>query len=126
MAIQKLPQYLINKLKAGEIVERPASVVKELLENSLDAGATAITVTINDGGKSLIQIADNGSGISIADLPQAIEPFATSKIFEEADLASIESYGFRGEALASIAEVSKVTIQTKTQASDVAYKLSKL
>ncbi|HMT27180.1 MAG TPA: DNA mismatch repair endonuclease MutL, partial [Candidatus Absconditabacterales bacterium] len=126
MSIKKLPEYLINKLKAGEIVERPASVVKELLENSLDAGATKITLDINDGGKTMIRLEDNGSGIDIEDLDFVLERYATSKITQEEDLYNIASYGFRGEALASISEVSKFTLQTKTAGSQTGYQIQKV
>lgn len=113
MSIHRLPQHLINKLKAGEIVERPASLLKELLENSLDAGATELQIWIEQWGKKLIKIQDNGSGIWYEDLPLVLERYATSKILTEEDLEHISSYGFRGEALASIAEVSRCVIQTK-------------
>lgn len=115
MPIHHLPQHLINKLKAGEIVERPASLVKELLENALDAGATELQIWIEEGGKKLIKIQDNGSGISYEDLPLVLERYATSKIITEEDLEHITSYGFRGEALASISEVSNCTLQTRTK-----------
>lgn len=113
MSIHLLPQHLINKLKAGEIVERPAAVVKELLENSLDAGATKIGVWIEDGGKQLIKITDNGSWIVSSELPLAVARYATSKITSEQDLEQIHSYGFRGEALAAIGEVSILRLQTR-------------
>lgn len=113
-SIKHLPQHLINKLKAGEIVERPASIVKELVENSLDAGATDLRIWIEEGGKTLIKVQDNGTGITYDDLPMAVERYATSKISRDEDLESIASYGFRGEALAAIAEVSRRMIQTKT------------
>jgi DNA mismatch repair protein MutL len=125
MVIQQLPDYLINRLKAGEIVERPVSVIKELVENSLDAGAKHIVVTVKDGGKSSIIVEDDGAGIEILDMDKVLARYATSKMSAEHDLQAISSYGFRGEALASIAEVSKVTIQTKTAFSEVAMQLTK-
>jgi len=111
--IKKLPQHLINKLKAWEIVERPVSIVKELVENSLDAGATQIAMEISAGGKKLIKIQDNGSGMTQEDLQLSIERYATSKLDETSDIELIESYGFRGEALASVSEVSVFRIQTR-------------
>lgn len=113
--IHRLPDHIINKLKAGEIVERPASALKELIENALDAGANQITVSLENGGTTLIQVEDNGTGIARDDYPLLLERYATSKIETENDLEKINTYGFRGEALASIAEVSKVTVQTKTE-----------
>lgn len=126
MAIRRLPEYLINRLKAGEIVERPASILKELIENSLDAGATTITIDIHDGGKSLISIEDNGSWIELSDMDLLFERYATSKIYGEQDLFNLSSYGFRWEALASIAEVSKTTIISKTAYSEIGTKVTKL
>lgn len=126
MPIRKLPEYMINRLKAWEIVERPASVLKELVENSLDAHATHIKININDGGKSLISVEDNGSGIELSDMDLLLERYATSKIGWEQDLYNLQSYGFRGEALASIAEVSKVSVLSKTPYSEIATKLTKL
>lgn len=126
MSIQRLPEFLINKLKAGEIVERPASVVKELVENSLDAGANEIVIDLVDGGKTMIKIEDDGMGIDTEDMDLVLERYATSKIASEEDLYSISSYGFRGEALASIAEVSKLTIQTKRIESTVGQTLTKI
>ena len=114
MPIQRLPDYLINRIKAGEVVERPASIIKELIENSLDAHATEITIDIADWWKKRISIHDNGNGISATDIPLVLERYATSKIMTEEDLYALASFGFRWEALASIAEVSDVTIQTKT------------
>ncbi len=125
MVIYKLPDYVINRLKAGEVVQRPSNMLKELVENSLDAGATAIKITINDGGKSLLSVEDNGTGIELSDMDLLLERYATSKIRTEADLMSLESYGFRGEALASIAEVSKITILTKTAYAEIGTKMQK-
>jgi len=124
MAIRLLPSHIINKLKAGEIVERPASICKELIENALDADATHIVVHVSDGWKDRIQVEDDGTGIAQEDLPLALTRYATSKISDENDLYNLSTYGFRGEALASIAEVSQVTIMTKTSADMVATKLS--
>lgn len=126
MAIQRLPDYLVNKLKAWEIVERPASVVKELVENSLDAGANEIVVDLHDGWKKLIKIEDDGEGIDTEDMELVLERYATSKIADEEDLYSISSYWFRGEALASISEVSKLTIQTKRADRTVGQMLTKI
>ncbi len=126
MPIRRLPEYLINRLKAGEIVERPASILKELLENSLDAGADDIIITINDGGKNLISVQDNGSGIELSDMDLLFERYATSKINGEQDLYNLRSYGFRWEALASIAEVSKTSILSKTAYAEIGSKLSKM
>lgn len=123
MSIKKLPQHVINKLKAWEIVERPMAVVKELVENSLDAWATSLKVTIEKWGKKLIKIQDNGEWISKDDLLLTIERYATSKIAQMEDLEHIMSYGFRGEALASISEVSIFRIQTKTKDSPIWYEL---
>ncbi|GHW02243.1 DNA mismatch repair protein MutL [candidate division SR1 bacterium] len=125
MSIHKLPDYVINRLKAGEVVERPSSILKELVENSLDAGATILEITVNDGGKSYLSVQDNGSGIELSDMDLVLERYATSKLKTDEDLFSIASYGFRGEALASVAEVSKTTLLTKTSYAQIGSKLVK-
>ena len=116
--INVLAPNIANKIAAGEVVERPASVVKELIENSIDAGSTAITVEIMNGGISYIRITDNGSGIDENDVETAFLRHATSKLSAADDLSHIETLGFRGEALASIAAVSKVKMRTRTQAAE--------
>jgi DNA mismatch repair protein MutL len=121
--IRVLDDNMINMIAAGEVVERPASVVKELLENSIDAGATRIVVKIEDGGRRLISITDNGCGIDAGDIPTAFAPHATSKLRTDADLGTISTMGFRGEALASIASVSGVTITSRTDDSIQANRL---
>lgn len=113
--IHVLSQDTINKIAAGEVIERPMAVVKELIENTIDAGANAVAVEINDGGKSLIRITDNGSGMEEEDIELAFTPHATSKIKEVSDLLTVSSLGFRGEALASIASVSQLEMVTKTR-----------
>ena len=116
--IRLLDEDTINKIAAGEVIERPASVVKELLENSIDAGAGRILIEVEDGGKSFIRITDDGSGIDPQDLPLAFQKHATSKIRDATDLSNISTLGFRGEALSSIASVSaSVEVRTKTRGS---------
>lgn len=111
--IQILPDSVANQIAAGEVIQRPASVVKELVENAIDAGATSIKVNLKDAGKTLIQIIDNGSGMSETDARLSFERHATSKIRKATDLFSIRSMGFRGEALASIAAIANVELKTK-------------
>ena len=111
--IKQLSAHVANKIAAGEVVERPASVVKELLENSVDAGATKIEVEITAGGRKLISIVDNGCGMSRRDALMAPERQATSKISEVDDIEHITTLGFRGEALPSIASVSRFTLMTR-------------
>ena len=125
MAIHKLPDYVINRLKAWEIVERPSSILKELVENSIDAQATHIEININDGWKSFLSVQDDWTWIELSDMDLLLERYATSKIQTDEDLYSISSYWFRGEALASIAEVSKITVVTKTKYSQIWTKLQK-
>ncbi|MGE4169676.1 MAG: DNA mismatch repair endonuclease MutL [Candidatus Margulisiibacteriota bacterium] len=113
--IQQLDSQTISKIKAGEVIERPASIVKELLENSLDAGATQISIAIEDGGKRLIQVTDNGSGILPEDLPLAPIQHATSKIRRLEDIYDVSCFGFRGEALASMCHVAELELISATQ-----------
>jgi DNA mismatch repair protein MutL len=116
--IRILPDILSNKIAAGEVVERPGSVVKELVENALDAQSTQVLVEIENGGKSLIRISDNGCGMAPDDALLAIERFATSKIYNDHDLFNISTLGFRGEAIPSIASVSRFTLITREKISD--------
>ena len=113
--IHVLNQDTINKIAAGEVIERPMAVVKELTENAIDAGAGAITVEVKDGGKALIRMTDNGVGMNEEDVRLAFTPHATSKIADAEDLLRVSTLGFRGEALASISSVSQLEMVTKTR-----------
>jgi DNA mismatch repair protein MutL len=114
MSIHQLPQHVVNKIAAGEVVERPASVVKELVENALDADATDVSVSVIDGGKTRLKATDNGSGIATEDLDRVFEQHATSKLHAVEDLESLTSLGFRGEALATIGSVAEVSLAART------------
>ena len=114
-----LDELTINKIAAGEVVERPASVVKEMIENSIDAGAKHITVEIKNGGISFIRITDDGKGIQKDDVEMAFERHATSKIRSADDLTDVKSMGFRGEALASIAAIANVELVSKQEADEI-------
>ena len=121
--IRLLPDSIANQIAAGEVIQRPASVVKELLENAIDAGATRIQLIIKEAGKTLIQVIDNGSGMTETDARMSFERHATSKIRLSQDLESIRTMGFRGEALASIAAIAQVELKTKLHTHDLGTRL---
>ena len=121
--IQLLPDSIANQIAAGEVIQRPASVVKELIENAIDAGSTSIKLVIKDAGKTLIQVIDNGSGMSGTDARMCFERHATSKIKKAADLFSIHTKGFRGEAMASIAAIAQVEMKTRLEIEDLGSKI---
>src|SRR5436309_1548829 len=111
--IHQLPANVVTKIAAGEVIERPASVVKELLENAVDAGSTRIDIEVEEGGAELIRVVDNGCGIHADDVRLAFSSHATSKLADAEDLFNVQTLGFRGEALASIGGVAQVTLQSR-------------
>ena len=123
MAIRRLPETLVNQIAAGEVIERPAAAVKELVENALDAGAGQIDVVLREGGRTLIAVSDDGKGMSPQELSIAMERHATSKLPDD-DLVNIKTLGFRGEALPSIGAVARLTITSRTAEADEAYSLT--
>lgn len=121
--IQLLPDHVANQIAAGEVVQRPASVIKELIENAVDSGATSVQIIVKDAGRSLVQVIDNGSGMSVTDVRMAFERHATSKIRTTEDIYAIHTKGFRGEALASIAAVAQVETKTRREEDEVGSQL---
>ncbi len=122
--IQLLPEHVANQIAAGEVVQRPASVVKELLENAIDAGADTIKLLVKDAGRTLVQVIDNGKGMSVTDARMSFERHATSKIRKTEDLFHLHTKGFRGEALASIAAVSQVELKTRQKEDEIGTKIA--
>ena len=113
--IKLLPDSVANQIAAGEVIQRPASVIKELVENAIDAGATSIQIVLKDAGRTLIQVIDNGKGMSDTDARLAFERHSTSKISKAEDLFCLQTMGFRGEALASIAAIAQVELRTRAK-----------
>ncbi|CUS22072.1 LAQU0S04e07580g1_1 [Lachancea quebecensis] len=124
LKIKPLAESVVNKIAAGEIIVAPVNALKEMMENSIDAGATTIDILVKEGGLKILQITDNGSGIDKSDLPILCQRFTTSKLKTFEDLSSIQTYGFRGEALASISHIARVTVTTKTKNEACAWKVS--
>ena len=122
--IQLLPDSVANQIAAGEVIQRPASIIKELVENAVDAGATRIDVNVVDAGKTQVQVIDNGRGMSETDARLAFERHATSKIRQASDLFALNTMGFRGEALASIAAVAQVELKTRLANEEIGTALS--
>ncbi|MEK9723033.1 MAG: DNA mismatch repair endonuclease MutL, partial [Rhodospirillaceae bacterium] len=123
MTLRRLPETLVNRIAAGEVVERPASAIKELVENAIDAGARHIDVTVRDGGQTAMTVVDDGCGMSADDLVLAVERHATSKLPDD-DLVDIRHLGFRGEALPSIGAVSRMTLTSRMAGGDTAWRLA--
>src|SRR5690606_284220 len=119
MPVRQLPENIVNRIAAGEVIERPASVVKELVENAIDAGATRVEVVLSGGGRELIRVSDDGAGMNAQDLALSVERHATSKLDSE-DLLNISTLGFRGEALPSIGAAARLSITTRARGSDTA------